>query len=69
MNEPPLIKAFWDQSLRVVVFFTDHVETETKLFTVCVLVCEAPAYVCYMWTEVSHGPAVDGVTDSLVKFQ
>lgn len=64
--------------------FTDHVETETAslvCFHVCVCVCVctcgpcvhprlyvAPC-VCYMWMAVSHGHAVDAVTDSLVKFR
>lgn len=55
--------------------FTDHVETETAR-VVCFCVCSSRmhtwamrACVSYMWIAVSHGHAVDFVSDSLVKFQ
>lgn len=64
--------------------FTDHVETETAQLVcfyvcVCVRTCgpvcslHPRLYVAlsvrYMWIAVSHGHAVDVVTDSLVKFR
>lgn len=80
-----MIKAFQDQSLRVLVF--SQIMLRQKQSGLCVSVCvcarvrkctrglcEHPhsyvaAHVRYMWIAVSHGHAVDVVSDSLVKFQ
>ena len=78
-----MIKAFQDQSPRVLVFSQIVLrQKQTGLcvsLCVCVCVCvcactcgqctSAALHVRYMWIAVSHGHAVDVVTDSLVKFQ